>query len=92
MLSYLVDEDRSWWEGDGSEGCHDDSSVSEVSLVLVFAPVGVLTEDWTGGKPPPAHLEDEPETFLSVIHHFSSSLSSFICLDLDLTGIEPESG
>ena len=71
-MCYLVDQDWGWREGDGSEGCHHDCSVSEVSLVLVLVTVGVLAEDWTGGKPPPAHLEDEPETFLSVISHFSS--------------------
>ena len=53
-------EDRGGGEGDGSEGGHDDDSVPEVSLVLVFAAVGVLAEDGTGGKPPPADLEDQP--------------------------------
>ena len=77
MLCYLVDEYRSWREGDGSEGCHHDGSVPEVSLVLVFAPVGVLAEDWTGRKPPPADLEDQPEIFLSVTSRLLSLMKYF---------------
>ena len=88
---YLIDEDWSRREGDGREGCHHDCSVPEVSLVLVFVPVGVLAEDGTGGKPPPAHLEDEPEIFLSVISQLPHS-GEIVCLDLDLTGREPERG
>merc|ERR1719219_2262689 len=57
---FLVDEYGSWRESDGSEGCHHDGSVPEVSLVLVLVPVGVLAEYGTGGKPPPADFEDEP--------------------------------
>ena len=57
---YLIDEYWSRREGDGREGCHHDCSVPEVSLVLVFVPVGVLAEDGTGSKPPPADLEDQP--------------------------------
>ena len=60
VKSNLIDEDWGRREGDGREGCHHDCSVPEVSLVLVFVPVGVLAEDGTGGKPPPADLEDQP--------------------------------
>ena len=77
LLCYLVDQDWGWREGDGSEGCHHDGSVSEVSLVLVLVTVGVLAEDWTGSEPPPADLEDEPEIFLSVISHLHSRLKYF---------------
>ena len=85
MLRYLVDEDWSRREGDGSEGCHHDGSVPEVSLVLVLVPVGVLTEDGTGGKPPPAHLEDQSEIFLSVISLSSPLLTLRKCLAWTLT-------
>ena len=91
MQCYLVDEYWSWREGDGSEGCHHDGSVSEVSFVLVLVTVGVLAEDWTGSESPPAHLEDEPEIFLSVISQLPHS-GEIVCLDLDLTGRDPESG
>ena len=86
MLRYLVDEDWSRREGDGSEGCHHDGSVPEVSLVLVLVPVGVLAEDGTGGKPPPAHLEDQSEIFLSVISLSSPPLLTLRkCLTWTLT-------
>ena len=55
---YLEDQDWSWREHDGSKCCHDHRvSVSEISLILVFVPGGMLAEDWLRTKSSPSTLE-----------------------------------